>query len=186
VVAVNANSGNPHYSPEAGHSKPIRQGDFVLLDIWAKKNTPGAVYYDITWTGFVGRAPSDRMLEVFKTVREARDVGVNTVKAGVSSGKPIAGWEVDRAVRDYIRNAGFEQHFIHRTGHSIATDVHANGANMDDLEIHDERRILPNSLFSVEPGIYLPEFGVRSEVNMLVRPQGAEVTGTIQSEIVMI
>ena len=98
----------------------------------------------------------------------------------------MAGWEVDRAVRNYIKGAGFEQYFIHRTGHSIATEVHANGANMDDLEIHDERRILPNSLFSIEPGIYLPEFGVRSEVNMLVRPQGAEVTGTIQSEIVTI
>jgi Xaa-Pro dipeptidase len=186
VVAVNANSGNPHYSPHPENSKPIRQGDFVLLDIWAKKDTPGAVYYDITWTGFVGKSPSDRMREIFNVVRQARDVGVKTVQAGASSGKPMAGWEVDRAVRDYIKGAGFDQYFIHRTGHSIATDVHANGANMDDLEIHDERRILPNSLFSIEPGIYLPEFGVRSEVNMLVRPQGAEVTGTIQSEIVTI
>jgi Xaa-Pro dipeptidase len=186
VVAVNANSGNPHYSPDPGNSKPIRQGDFVLLDIWAKKNTPGAVYYDITWTGFVGKSPSDRMQEIFSIVRLARDVGVQTVQAGIRGGKPMAGWEVDRAVRNYIKSAGFEQYFIHRTGHSIASDVHANGANMDDLEIHDERRILPNSLFSIEPGIYLPEFGVRSEVNMLVRPQGAEVTGTIQSEIVII
>jgi Xaa-Pro dipeptidase len=186
VVAVNANSGNPHYSPQAESSKPIREGDFVLLDIWAKKNTPGAVYYDITWTGFVGRSPTGRMQEIFNIVRQARDLGVKTVKAGVSGGKRMAGWEVDRAVRDYIKTAGFGQYFIHRTGHSIATDVHANGANMDDLEIHDERSILPNSLFSVEPGIYLPEFGVRLEVNVLVRPQGAEVTGTIQSEIVII
>jgi Xaa-Pro aminopeptidase len=186
VVAVNANSGNPHYSPQAENSKPIREGDFVLLDIWAKKNTPGAVYYDITWTGFVGKSPSDRMQEIFNIVRQARDLGIKTVKAGVSGGKRMAGWEVDRSVRDYITTAGFGQYFIHRTGHSIATDVHANGANMDDLEIHDERSILPNSLFSVEPGIYLPEFGVRLEVNMLVRPQGAEVTGTIQSEIVII
>jgi len=186
VVAVNANSGNPHYSPQAESSKPIREGDFVLLDIWAKKNTPGAVYYDITWTGFVGKSPSGRMQEIFNIVRQARDLGVKTVKAGVSDGKRMAGWEVDRAVRDHIKAAGFGQYFIHRTGHSIATDVHANGANMDDLEIHDERSILPNSLFSVEPGIYLPEFGVRLEVNVLVRPQGAEVTGTIQSEIVII
>jgi Xaa-Pro dipeptidase len=186
VVAVNANSGNPHYSPGPANSKPIREGDFVLLDIWAKKDTPEAVYYDITWTGFVGKSPSDRMLEIFNVVRQARDVGVKTVQSGVSGGKRMAGWEVDRAVRNYIKSAGFEQHFIHRTGHSIATDVHANGANMDDLEIHDERRILPNSLFSIEPGIYLPEFGVRLEVNMLVRPQGAEVTGTIQNEIVVI
>ncbi len=119
-------------------------------------------------------------------MRQARDVGVKTVQAGVGAGKPIAGWEVDRAVRNSIKSAGFDEYFIHRTGHSIATEVHSNGANMDDLEIHDERRILPNSLFSIEPGIYLPEFGVRSEVNMLVRPQGAEVTGTIQSEIVII
>jgi Xaa-Pro dipeptidase len=186
VVAVNANSGDPHYAPHPEYSKPIREGDFVLLDIWAKKNTPGAVYYDITWTGYVGKAPSDHMREIFNIVRQARDVGVKTVQAGVSDGKPMAGWEVDHAVRSSIKNAGFEQYFIHRTGHSIATEVHANGANMDDLEIHDERRILPNSLFSIEPGIYLPEFGVRSEVNMLVRPQGAEVTGTIQSELVTI
>jgi Xaa-Pro dipeptidase len=186
VVAVNANSGNPHYSPDPANSKPIREGDFVLLDIWAKKNTPGAVYYDITWTGFVGKSPSDRMREIFNVVRQARDLGVKTVQSGVGGGKRMAGWEVDRAVRDYIKSAGFGQYFIHRTGHSIATDVHANGANMDDLEIHDERRVLPNSLFSIEPGIYLPEFGVRLEVNMLVRPQGAEVTGTIQNEIVVI
>jgi Xaa-Pro aminopeptidase len=186
IVAVNANSGNPHYGPQAQGSSAIKEGDFVLLDIWAKKNTVGAVYYDITWTGFVGKVPSDRLRAIFNIVRQARDVGVNTVKAGVSGGKRMAGWEVDRAVRDYIKTAGFEQYFIHRTGHSIAVDVHANGANMDDLEIHDERTILPNSLFSIEPGIYLPEFGVRLEVNVLVRPQGAEVTGTIQSEIVTI
>jgi Xaa-Pro dipeptidase len=186
VVAVNENSSNPHYSPQAGSSKPIRKGDFVLLDIWAKKNTPGAVYYDITWTGFVGKSPSDRMREIFEVVSQARDVGVKTVQTAVSAGNPIAGWEVDRAVRNYIKSAGFEQYFIHRTGHSIGSDVHANGANMDDLEIHDERRILPNSCFSIEPGIYLPEFGVRSEVNMLIRPRAAEVTGTIQSELVTI
>jgi Xaa-Pro dipeptidase len=186
VVAVNENSSNPHYSPQAGSSKPIREGDFVLLDIWAKKNTPGAVYYDITWTGFVGKTPSDRMREIFKIVSQARDVGVKTVQTAVSAGNPIAGWEVDRAVRNYIKSAGFEQYFIHRTGHSIGSDVHANGANMDDLEIHDERRILPNSCFSIEPGIYLPEFGVRSEVNMLIRPRAAEVTGTIQRELVTI
>jgi len=186
VVAVNANSGDPHYDPRPETSKPIRQGDFVLLDIWAKKNTPGAVYYDITWTGFVGSAPSERMREVFSTVREARDLGVKTVQDAVSQSRPIAGWEVDRAVRTHIKNAGFGDYFIHRTGHSISTEVHANGANMDDLEIHDERRILPNSCFSIEPGIYLPEFGVRSEVNMLVRPQAAEVTGKIQTEIVLI
>ena len=186
IVAVNANSGNPHYEPKAGSSAPIGEGDFVLLDVWAKKNTPGAVYYDITWTGFVGKAPSDRMRDVFNIVRHGRDIGVRTVQDAVNAGRSIAGWEVDRAVRTHIAHAGFGDKFIHRTGHSIATDVHANGANMDDLEIHDERKILPNSCFSIEPGIYLPEFGMRSEVNVLVRPKSAEVTGKIQSEIVTI
>jgi Xaa-Pro aminopeptidase len=186
VVAVNANSGNPHYEPHAEGSAPIREGDFVLLDIWGKKNTPGAVYYDITWTGFVGKAPSDKQHEIFQIVRDARDVGVKTVLDAAAAGKSIAGWQVDRATRDYIQKAGYGDYFIHRTGHSIGTDVHSNGANMDDLEIHDERQILPNSCFSIEPGIYLPEFGVRSEVNVLVRQNRAEVTGKIQREIVII
>src|SRR3989454_6906359 len=186
IVAVNANSGNPNYEPHAGNSSRIREGDFVLLDVWAKKDTPGAVYYDITWICYVGKSPSDRMREIFHTVRQARDIGVETVQTAVSAGRPIAGWEVDRAVRTFINESGYGGNFIHRTGHSIGTDVHANGANMDDLEIHDERRILPNSCFSIEPGIYLPEFGVRSEVNVLVRPKAAEVTGKIQSEIVTI
>jgi Xaa-Pro aminopeptidase len=186
IVAVNANSGNPHYEPSASRPAPIAEGDLVLLDVWAKKNTPGAVYYDITWMGFVGKAPSDRQREIFKIVSEARDIGVKTVQDAVSAGRPIAGWEVDHAVRGHIQQAKYGDYFIHRTGHSIATEVHANGANMDDLEIHDERRILPNSLFSIEPGIYLPEFGVRSEVNVLVRPGSAEVTGKIQREIVTI
>jgi Xaa-Pro aminopeptidase len=186
IVAVNANAGNPHYEPRADHPVPIREGDFVLLDVWGKKNTPGAVYYDITWVGFVGAAPSGRMQEVFEIVRDARDAGVKTVIDAVTSGRRIAGWEVDRATRTHIKKKGYADYFIHRTGHSIGTDVHANGANMDDLEIHDERQILPNSCFSIEPGIYLPEFGVRSEVNVLVRPKAAEVTGKIQSEIVTI
>lgn len=200
IVAVNANSGNPHYEPSASRPVAIREGDFVLLDVWAKKNTPRAVYYDITWVGTVGTAPSDRQREIFKIVSEARDIGVKTVQQAVagsassssssssasSANKPIAGWQVDHAVRGHITQAKYGEYFIHRTGHSIGTEVHANGANMDDLEIHDERRILPNSLFSVEPGIYLPEFGVRLEVDVLVRPGSAEVTGKIQREIVTI
>lgn len=186
VVAVNANSGNPHYEPRAEGSAPIREGDFVLLDIWGKKNTPGAVYYDITWTGYVGKAPSDKQREIFQIVRDARDAGVKTVLDATAAGQRIAGWQVDRATRDHIQKSGYGDYFIHRTGHSIGTDVHSNGANMDDLEIHDERQILPNSCFSIEPGIYLPEFGVRSEVNVLVRPNRAEVTGQIQREIVII
>jgi Xaa-Pro dipeptidase len=186
VVAVNANSGNPHYGPSAGHPVPIRKGDFVLLDVWGKKNTPDGVYYDITWVGVVDAPPTDRQREIFKIVSEARDLGVKTVQDGVAAAKPIAGWEVDHAVRGHISKAKYGDYFIHRTGHSIGAEVHSNGANMDDLEIHDERRILPNSLFSIEPGIYLPEFGVRSEVDVLVRQGSAEVTGKIQREIVTI
>ena len=186
IVAVNANSGNPHYEPHGEGSAPIRQGDLVLLDVWGKKNTPDAVYYDITWVGFVGASPSRRIREVFEVVRQARDAGVKQVTDAVGAGRRLAGWEVDQAARGTIQKAGYGDYFIHRTGHSIGTDVHANGANMDDLEIHDERLIQPNSCFSVEPGIYLPEFGVRLEVDVLVRPGSAEVTGKIQSEIVTI
>jgi Xaa-Pro aminopeptidase len=186
IVAANANSGNPHYEPSADHPVRLREGDFVLLDIWAKQNKPGAAYYDITWTGVIGKAPSDRQREVFEVVRNGRNAGVEKVKNAIAAGQPICGWEVDRVTRDQIKQAGFGEYFIHRTGHSIGTEVHSNGANMDDLEIHDERRILPNTLFSIEPGVYLPEFGVRSEVNVLVRPKGAEVTGKIQDEIVII
>ena len=186
VVAVNANSANPHYGPESAHSAAIREGDFVLLDIWAKKNVPNAVYYDITWTGFVGKAPSERMQEIFHIVRDARDAGANFVKESIASGNQISGWQVDDPVRNSITKAGYGKYFVHRTGHSIATEVHGNGPNMDNLEVHDERRILPNSCFSIEPGIYLPEFGVRSEINMLVRSTSAEVTGRMQNEIVII
>ena len=186
IVAVNANSGNPHYEPRADRPVPIREGDFVLLDVWGKKNKPGAVYYDITWVGVVGKSPTNRQQEIFKVVRDARDIGVKTVQDAIAVRKPIAGWEVDHAVRGLIKKAKFGDYFIHRTGHSIGTEVHSNGANMDDLEIHDERRILPNSCFSIEPGIYLPEFGVRLEVDVLVRDASAEVTGKIQKEIVTI
>ena len=149
----------------------------------AKKNTPRSVFYDITWVGIVGSAPTDKQREIFKIVSEARDLGVKTVQDAVSANKPLAGWQVDHAVRGYIKQAKYGDNFIHRTGHSIATEVHSNGANMDDLEIHDERRILPNSLFSIEPGIYLPEFGIRSEVNVYVGEREARVTGAIQEAI---
>jgi len=185
-VAVNANSGDPHYQPTAERSSRIKEGDFVLLDIWGKKNRADAVYYDITWTGFIGKAPSERQREVFAVVKGARDAGVAAVKEAIAAGRKLAGWEVDEAAREFIRARGFGQYFIHRTGHSIGTDVHANGANMDNLEVHDERRVLPNSCFSIEPGVYLPEFGVRSEVNVLVRERSAEVTGKMQEELVLI
>jgi len=186
IVAVNVNSGNPHYGPRSDRSAPICPGDFLLLDIWAKKNQPDAVYYDITWTGFVGRAPSEQQRSIFQVVRAARDAAVGAVQSALKAGRKIAGWEVDKAARDSITAAGYGKNFVHRTGHSIGTSVHANGANMDNLETKDEREIIPNSCFSVEPGIYLPQFGIRSEVNVLVRPRSAEITGRVQNEIVLI
>jgi Xaa-Pro dipeptidase len=185
IVAVNAHSGDPHYSPDRDRSAPIVKGDFVLIDMWAKKDRPNAVYYDITWTGVMG-APTDRQHEIFRIVRDARNAGVHAVKTAVEAGCRIAGWQVDQATRNVIEAAGYGRQFVHRTGHSIGTSVHANGANIDNLETKDERTILPNTCFSIEPGIYLPEFGVRSEVNVLVRPATAEVTGRIQQELVVI
>ena len=184
-VSVNANSGDPHYEPTAETSAPIRQGDFVLLDIWAKCKEPDSVFYDITWTGVIG-TPSDKQREVFTVVRDARDVGIRKVKQAFDSGRRISGWEVDQAVRDHIDGKGYGQYFTHRTGHSIGPDIHANGANLDNLETKDDRLILPNTCFSVEPGVYLPEFGVRSEVDMMIRNGKAEVTGRIQNELVLI
>ena len=186
IVAVNENASNPHYEPTASTSREIRPGDLLLIDMWAKVNAPEGVYYDITWTGYCGPNAPEQMRKVFAVVRDARDKAIACVQRAVVEGRDLRGFEVDDAARRYIEERGFGEYFIHRTGHSIGTEVHSNGANMDDLEIHDERRILPNSLFSIEPGIYLAEFGVRSEVNVLVRPGSAEVTGKIQREIVTI
>jgi Xaa-Pro dipeptidase len=185
VVAVNANSGDPHYGPSAETCLPIKTGNFVLLDIWAKKNTPNAVYYDITWTGVLG-TPSEKQVEIFTIVSGARDAGVKKVVEAFAGKRRIAGWEVDHATREHINAAGYAQYFTHRTGHSIGMNVHGNGANMDNLETKDDREIIPNTCFSIEPGIYLPEFGVRSEVNVLTRNGAAEVTGKIQNELVLI
>jgi len=184
-VSVNAHSGDPHYEPTSATSAPVRLGDFVLLDIWAKCDEPDSVYYDITWTGAIG-TPSDKQREIFEIVRDARDVGIRTVQGAFDAKKKLHGWEVDQAVREFIGGKGYGQHFIHRTGHSIGRDIHANGANLDNLETRDDREILPNTCFSVEPGIYLPEFGVRSEINMLIRNGKGEVTGRVQNELVFV
>jgi Xaa-Pro aminopeptidase len=186
IVGVNANSGNPHYEPNAQRSSPIRRGDFVLLDIWAKLDRPEAVYYDITWCGVVGGSPTEKHQKVFEVVRDGRDAAIEKVKSTIAAGKKLCGWEVDDAARSHITQAGYGEYFVHRTGHSIGTTVHANGPNMDNLETKDEREIIPGVAFSIEPGVYLPEFGVRSEVNMLVRKGAAEVTGKIQRELVKI
>jgi Xaa-Pro dipeptidase len=185
-VSVNANSSDSHYEPTSAFSKPINEGDFLLIDIWGRMDRPGTCFYDITWTGVVGREPSERERQVFSAVAQARDAAIRTVQEAFAAGKPIAGWQADDAARAVIHDAGFGEYFTHRTGHSISTETHGNGANLDNLETHDERLILPYTCFSVEPGIYLPEFGVRSEINMLTEPGRAVVTGPIQTELVRI
>jgi Xaa-Pro dipeptidase len=185
-VSVNANSSDSHYEPTEATHKRIAEGDFLLIDIWGRMDRPGTCFYDITWTGVVGREPSEREKQVFSVVAQARDAAIKTVQDAFAAGTPIAGWQADDAARAVIRDAGFGEYFTHRTGHSISTETHGNGANLDNLETHDDRLILPYTCFSVEPGIYLPEFGVRSEVNMLTEPGRALVTGPKQTELVRI
>jgi len=186
IVAVNANSANPHYGPTGDSALPIRENDFVLLDVWAKQSRPEAVYYDVTWTGFVGGTVPSRYAEVFEIVREARDAAVDLVKDAMQQGRPLYGYEVDDAARAVIGRSGYGEHFVHRTGHSIGEDVHGNGTNMDNLETHDSRQVVPRTCFSVEPGIYLDDFGVRSEVNVYVEERDARVTGEAQQAVVPI
>ena len=185
-VSVNANTSDSHYEPTAARSSRIRQGDFVLIDIWGRVDKPGTVFYDITWTGVVGREPTDLEQKIFTTVRTARDAAIKTIADAFAQNRPISGFEADDAARSVICAAGYGEFFTHRTGHNIARELHGAGAHLDNFETHDVRRILPNTCFSVEPGIYLPEFGVRSEVNMLTAPGKAWVTGKIQKELVRV
>jgi Xaa-Pro aminopeptidase len=185
IVGVNANASNPHYEPTEANHAPIHDGDLVLLDLWAKLDQPDAVYYDITWTHFLGTNPPEKMLEVFAVVTGARDAAIERVKSAIGQGRTLYGYEVDDAARGVIHGRGYGEYFTHRTGHSIGVEVHGNGANMDNLETHDERRVTPWTCFSIEPGVYLPEFGVRSEVNMFVGEGEARVTGAIQRELAL-
>jgi Xaa-Pro aminopeptidase len=177
------NSADSHYEPTAASSRPIRSGDFVLIDIWAKlasaanpaQPDPTAVWYDITWTGVIDREPTLRENLIFNTVREARDAAIEAIELAYERNQPIPGWQADDAARAVIRTAGLAEFFTHRTGHNIATILHGNGAHLDNLETHDERLILPHTCFSVEPGLYFPgEFGIRSEVNMITYPASSE------------
>jgi Xaa-Pro aminopeptidase len=186
IVGANANASNPHYEPSAEVTSPIAAGDFVLLDMWAKLASPGATYYDITWTGFCGEFPSEAMRTVFAVVTGARDAAIRRVQAAVAAGAPLCGYEVDDAARSFIESRGFGPWFTHRTGHSIGQEVHGSGANMDNFENHDERRVAPWTCFSIEPGVYLPEFGVRSEIDMFVGDGEALVTGEIQRELLLL
>ena len=177
IVGVNAHSADPHYQPGPESSSPIRRGDFLLIDLWAKEKRPGSVYADITWCGVCAAAPTDRQAEVFGHVAAARDAGFELVKSRFPH-TPVAGFEVDDATREVIVRAGYGDRFIHRTGHSIGISDHGQGANMDNLETHDTRRLLPMTGFSIEPGIYLTgDFGVRSEINVALTREAAEVTG---------
>ena len=185
-VSVNANCSDSHYEPTADRTAEIKEGDFLLIDIWGRVDDADSIFYDITWTGVVGREPSEREQLVFEAVRNARDAAISTVEKAFAEGRSICGFEADDASRAVIRAAGFAEYFTHRTGHNIAHEIHGPGAHLDNLETHDVRQILPSTCFSVEPGIYLPEFGVRSEINMITAPGKAWVTGKIQRGLVRI
>jgi Xaa-Pro aminopeptidase len=188
IVAVNGHAGDPHYAPSEATPTPIRKGDLVLIDLWARGKGPRDVYADITWVGFCGDHPPEKLERIFRITADARDVGLATVTRAHREGRTLQGWEVDRAVRDHIAAHGFGEQFVHRTGHSIGTNVHGDGANLDDLETHDTRPLVQGLAFSIEPGIYLPEegLGVRSEIDVFLAPEGPQVFSEIQRELVRI
>ena len=183
-VSAQENAGNPHYQPSATAFRAINRDEIVLLDLWGKLAAPGAVFADITWVGFTGSAVPETYARAFAAARDGRNAGIDLVKGAAREGRELRGFEVDRATRDVIERAGYGAQFIHRTGHSLGEEVHSNGVHMDDYETHDERRLIPGTGFTIEPGIYTPEFGVRTEINMYVGERSAEVTGPMQNEIV--
>ncbi len=182
-IAVGPHASDPHYGPTLETASPIREGDLLLLDVWGKTKSAGSVYYDITWVGYLGAKVPEKMAKVFGIVREARDKAVDLIRTSMAAGKPLQGWQVDNAARKVIEKAGYGKYFFHRTGHNIGQTVHGNGVNMDGLETHDVRHLIPRTCNSIEPGIYLPEFGIRSEVNMYIGEKEARVTGAVQREI---
>lgn len=185
IVGAQENAGNPHYAPSHDASRAIRPNELLLLDLWGKLETAGAVYADITWTGFAGEPPPE-IAKAFDVIVQGRDAAVAKVKSAVAGRQPLHGWEVDRATRDVIAAAGYGDQFIHRTGHSLGEEVHGNGVHMDDYETHDDRLLVPGTGFTIEPGIYTPTFGVRTEINMVIGKTAAEVTGPCQHELVRI
>ncbi|MGE3314214.1 MAG: M24 family metallopeptidase [Planctomycetaceae bacterium] len=188
IVAVGPNSGDPHYETGAGSTIEIRENDFVLIDLWARLDNADGVYSDLTRVGYVGRSVPAKFNNIFAIVAAARDAAIERVRTAFATGESISGWQVDRVTRDVIDRAGYGDKFVHRTGHSIGRETHGNGANIDDLETHDERRILPRTCFSIEPGIYLDEFGIRSEVNVFIDARkNVHVTGgPLQTEVLPI
>ncbi len=189
IVAVNEHAGDPHFEPTPDNSHTMKEDDLVLIDLWAKKDEPGAIYYDVTWMGYIGTEVPDKIQKMFDIVAKARDTGLELVKARFEADEPVHGWEVDSAVRKIIEDAGYGRYFIHRTGHNIAEEVHGNGAHLDNLETKDERQIIKGSCFSIEPGIYIPEenIGFRSEIDVFVKDDGTvEVYGPIQENVIPI
>jgi len=185
-IAVNAHASDPHYGPTAESASPIREGDLLLLDIWGKKKAAGSVYYDVTWIGYLGAKVPEKYAKVFGVVREARDRAVDLIRKSIAAGKPVQGWQVDKAARSVIEKAGYGKYFFHRTGHSLGEKVHGNGVNMDGLETHDSRHLIARTCNSIEPGIYLSDFGIRSEVNVYIDEHEARVTGAVQQEILQL
>jgi len=183
-VSAAENAGNPHYLPTATAHRTIRPDQLVLLDLWAKLDRQGAVFADITWVGYTGRRALDVHVKAFEAVRAARDAATTLVQRAVAAGQELRGWQVDRAASSVLRSAGYAGQILHRTGHSLGEEVHGAGVNMDDYETHDDRRLLTGTGFTIEPGVYFDDFGVRSEINMIVGPREAEVTGPVQTEIV--
>jgi Xaa-Pro aminopeptidase len=182
-VSAAANAGNPHYLPTTVTHRAIGADEVVLLDLWGKLDRPGAVYADITWMGFSGPRIPDRVARAFEAIRGARDAGVRLVQDAARAGRELRGFEIDRAASTVLRDAGYADNILHRTGHSLGETVHGNGVNMDDYETHDDRRLLPGTGFTIEPGVYFDDFGVRTEINMVVAARDATVTGPLQSEI---
>lgn len=187
IVGVGPHSGDPHYAPQPGRDSEIKPGDFVLLDMWAKLDKPGAVYSDLTRVGFVGQTVPEPYEKIFGIVAAARDAGIRIVRDAFAAPRPLQGWEVDAATRQVIVDAGYGEYFVHRTGHNIGQETHGNGAHMDNLETKEERLVMPRTCFSIEPGIYLPEFGVRSEINVYIDAQSqVHVTGGLQTRVLPI
>ncbi len=188
IVGTNGHPANPHFAPAQKGSRKIKPGDKLLIDLWAKLEKPGAIYYDITWSAFVGNDPPEEYVRAFNIVRDARRAGFRFLNERLSSGAQIAGWEVDDVCRNVVREAGYGEYFTHRTGHSIGEEVHGNGPNIDNFETQDTRLLVPGCLFSLEPGIYIEEeMGVRSELNVYIDSTGsARVTGREQDELVLI
>jgi Xaa-Pro dipeptidase len=183
-VSAQENAGNPHYQATRAVHRAIRPNEVVLIDLWGKLPTPGAVFADITWMGFTGTAIPPEFSAAFAAVRDGRDAAVALVQSAVREGRELRGFEVDRACRAAVERAGFGAQFIHRTGHSLGEEVHGNGVHMDDYETHDDRRLLPGTGFTIEPGVYTDRYGVRTEINMFVGEREARVTGPLQQNVV--